>query len=104
VKTVHFELLLGRQVHDPEGQRVGRILEVHAEPEGKDCVVREYLLGTAALLTRLGISAGRLVGLPLHREPIRVPWDQMDLSDPERPRLRCSVEELKEGKKPKAGK
>jgi len=98
VKTVHFELLLGRKVHDPEGQRVGRILEVHAGLEGKDCVVREYLLGTAALLTRLGISAGRLVGLPLHREPIRVPWDQMDLSDPERPRLRCSVEELAGGK------
>jgi len=104
VKTVHFELLLGRKVHDSEGRRVGRILEVHAESEGKDCVVREYLLGTAALLTRLGISAGRMVGLPLHREPIRVPWDQMDLSDPERPRLRCRVEELKGGKKPKAGK
>jgi sporulation protein YlmC with PRC-barrel domain len=104
VKTVHFELLLGRKVHDREGRRVGRILEVHAAPEGQDCVVREYLLGTAALLTRLGISAGRMVGLPLHREPIRVPWDQMDLSDPERPRLRCSVEELSGDKKPKAGK
>jgi sporulation protein YlmC with PRC-barrel domain len=98
VKTVHFELLLGRKVHDSEGRRVGRILEVHAEPEGKDCVIREYLLGTAALLTRLGISAGRLFGLPIHREPIRVPWDLMDLGDPERPRLRCSVEELKGGK------
>jgi sporulation protein YlmC with PRC-barrel domain len=98
VKTVHFELLLGRKVHDPKGRRVGRILEVHAGPEGEDCVVREYLLGTAALLTRLGISAGRLVGLPLHREPVRVPWDLMDISDPERPRLRCSVEELKRGK------
>ena len=98
MKTVHIELLLGRKVHDPEGRRVGRILEVHAEPEGKDCVVREYLLGAAALLTRLGISAGRLVGLPAHREPIRVPWDQMDLSDPARPRLRCRVEELKRGK------
>ncbi len=98
MKTVHFELLLGRKVHDSEGRRVGRILEVHAEPEGKDCVVREYLLGTAALLTRLGISAERLLGLPVHREPVRVPWDQMDLSDPERPRLRCSVEELTRNK------
>jgi sporulation protein YlmC with PRC-barrel domain len=95
VKTVHFELLLGRKVRDSEGRRVGRILEVHAEPEGEDCVVREYLLGAAALLTRLGISAGRLVGLPIHREPIRVPWDQMDLGNPERPRLRCRLEELK---------
>jgi sporulation protein YlmC with PRC-barrel domain len=95
MKSVHFELLLGRKVLDPEGRRVGRILAVRAEPAGEDCVVREYLLGTAALLTRLGISAGRLLGLPAHREPIRVPWDLMDLKDPEKPRLTCSLEELK---------
>ncbi|HET9210938.1 MAG TPA: hypothetical protein VFR03_11100 [Thermoanaerobaculia bacterium] len=99
MKAVHFELLLGRKVVDPEGRRVGRILAVRAEPEGEDCVVREYLLGTAALLTRLGISAGRMVGLPVRREPVRVPWDQMDLSDPERPRLRCGVEELKKNRR-----
>ncbi|MFL6232023.1 MAG: hypothetical protein ACJ76N_02725 [Thermoanaerobaculia bacterium] len=98
MKTVHFELLLGRKVHDPEGKKVGRILAVRAEPEGEECVVREYLLGTAALLTRLGISAGRLLGLPVHREPVRVPWDLMDLRNPEKPRLTCRVEELKRGK------
>ncbi|MFL6260970.1 MAG: hypothetical protein ACJ76Y_14785 [Thermoanaerobaculia bacterium] len=98
MKTVHFELLLGRKVHDPEGKKVGRILAVRAEPEGEDCVVREYLLGTAALLTRLGISAGRLLGLPVHREPLCVPWDLMDLRNPEKPRLTCRVEELKRGK------
>ena len=94
MKTVHFELLLGRKVVDSEGRKVGRILAVRAEPQGKDCVVREYLLGTAALLTRLGISARRLVGFPIHRKPLCVPWDQMDLGNPERPRLRCRVEEL----------
>jgi hypothetical protein len=103
MKTVHFELLLGRKVHDPEGRRVGRILAVRAEAEGEDCVVREYLLGTAALLTRLGISAGRLVGLPVHREPIRVPWDVMDLRDPAKPRLTCRTEELT-GKKERGSK
>jgi len=98
VRTVHFELLLGRKVLDSEGRKVGRILAVRAEPEGKDCVVREYLLGTAALLTRLGLSASRLVGLPIHRKPLCVPWDRMDLSDPAKPRLTCRMEELK-GKK-----
>jgi hypothetical protein len=98
VKTVHFELLLGRKVLDPEGRKVGRILAVRAEPEGKDCVIREYLLGTAALLTRLGLSAQRLVGLPIRRKPLCVPWDLMDLQNPEKPRLKCRVEEL-EGKK-----
>jgi len=95
MNSVHFELLLGRKVLDPEGRRVGRILAVRAEPAGEDYVVREYLLGTAALLTRLGISAGRLFGLPVHREPTRVPWDRMDLKDPKKPRLTCSLEELR---------
>ncbi len=99
MKTVHLELLLGRRVLDPEGKRVGRILAVRAEQEGKDCVVREYLLGTAALLTRLGLSAQRLVGLPIHRDPLCVPWDLMDLGDPAKPRLRCTVAELKGGKR-----
>ena len=94
---VHFELLLGREVHDPDGVRVGRILSVIAEREGEDCVIREYHLGAAALLSRLGITALRLVGLHRH-EPLRVPWDQLDLGDPEKPRLRCRAEELKRGK------
>lgn len=85
---VHFELLLGRVVRDPEGARVGRILSVMAEIEGQECVVREYRLGTAALLARLGIYT-------FQRKPRRVPWELMDLSDPEKPRLRCLKAELK---------
>lgn len=99
MKTVHLELLLGRKVLDPDGKKVGRILAVRAEPEGEDCVVREYLLGTAALLTRLGLSAQRLVGVPIRREPLCVPWDLMDLKDPAKPRLKCPVKELKGRKK-----
>jgi hypothetical protein len=84
---VRLELLLGRKVRDPEGVPVGRILSVMAELEGEDCVVREYHLGTAALLAQLGISV-------FGRKPLRVPWDLMDLSDPERPRLRCLKAEI----------
>jgi hypothetical protein len=94
VKTIHFEHLLGRQVRDPEGKRVGRILAVSTRRDGEDCVVHEYLLGTAALLTRLGISARRLVGLRIRRKPLCVPWDLLDLRDPGQPRLKCSREEL----------
>ena len=90
MKKVHLELLLGRQVYDPDGVRVGRIFAVLAEREGDDCVIREYHLGTGALLSRLGI--------PSRKDPIRVPWEQLDLSDPEKPRLRCRAEELKRGK------
>jgi sporulation protein YlmC with PRC-barrel domain len=95
LKTVHFELLLGRKVRDSEGKKVGRILAVLVANEGEDCVVREYHLGAAALLTRLGLSAGLLAGLPVHSEPLRVPWEKMDLRDPHNPRLTCPLAELK---------
>jgi hypothetical protein len=96
VKTIHFEHVLGRHVLDPEGKRIGRILAVSTRHDGRDCVVHEYMLGTAALLTRLGISAQRLIGLKIRRQPLCVPWDQLDLRDPRKPRLKCSFEELKE--------
>lgn len=86
MKTIHVELLLGKPVRDPAGAKVGRIFAIHAQVEGEDCVIREYELGADALMARLGI--------PSRREPLRVPWDQLDLGDPERPRLRCTVDEL----------
>lgn len=101
-QKVHFELLLGRLVRDTEGARVGRIYSAHAEPEGDGWVVREYDLGAAALLARLGFSLRRLAGLPLG-EPRRIPWDLLDLSDPENPRLRCSLAELQAKRRSRAG-
>jgi hypothetical protein len=98
LKTVHLELLLGRVVRDPEGKKAGRIFAVRAEPDGEDCVVTEYLLGTAAMMSRLGISAKRLLGWPIRRKPLSIPWDLLDLRDPKKPRLLCSLAELK-GKK-----
>jgi len=94
VKTIHFEHLLGREVLDPDGKRVGRILAVSTRPEGDDCVVHEYMLGTAALLTRLGISAQRLVGMKIRRKPLCVPWKLLDVRDPRKPKLKCSRQEL----------
>lgn len=95
MKTIHFEHLLGRKVWDPEGKKVGRILAVSTRRDGKDCVVHEYRLGTAALMTRLGLTAGRLIGVPIRREPLCVPWDLLDLGDPKKPRLKCLLAELK---------
>jgi hypothetical protein len=94
-RKVHLELLLGKLVRDPDGVKVGRILSVRAEREGDECLVREYDLGAAALMSRLGISALRLVGWPFRKQPLAVPWDLLDLSDPDRPLLRCTASELK---------
>ena len=94
-RKVHLEQLLGKLVRDPDDAKVGRILSVHAEIEGDECTVREYDLGAAALMENLGISILRVAHGLFRKEPLSVPWDLMDLSDPERPRLRCSLAELK---------
>ena len=85
---VRVQELVGRRVRDGDGKVVGRIESIRATWRGKECYVEAFELGTAALLTRLGLSAASLVGWPAAREPLRIPWQQMDLSDPEKPRLR----------------
>jgi sporulation protein YlmC with PRC-barrel domain len=97
MKLVPFERMVGRRVYDPDGKKVGRIVAVRVDWEGKDCVVRDYLLGTAALAKRLGLSAKVFLGMPLKHQPRSIPWEMMDISDPERPRLRCPLAEI-EGK------
>jgi hypothetical protein len=99
MKSVHAELLAGRRVYDIDGKVAGRIHSIHIERDGPQCVVAEYLLGTAAWLTRLGITAARLFGWRRFREPLRVRWDLLDLSDPDRPRLRCRAADLQSERK-----
>ena len=90
---VHVEQLLGRPVIDGAGRRVGRIEEIQAERVGPEWVVRGYVLGVDGLLERLAAGAivGALLG-PLARQRRRrtIGWDELDLSDPARPRLRSS--------------
>ena len=94
MKGVRAELLAGRRVRDVDGKVAGRIHAIHLEREGPQCVVSEYLVGTAALLSRLGITTMRLLGWRRFREPLRVPWHQLDISDPEHPRLLCRIADL----------
>ena len=94
MRNLNLELLIGRRVCDTEGKTVGRIEEVKATVHGKRCYIDEFHVGTAALLERLGISTAQLVGWPIEREPLRIPWRKLDLTDPEHPRLRCAKEEL----------
>ena len=98
---VHLELLVGRRVHDSSGRRLGRIEEVRAQQRGEDWVITEYLLGGGAMLERLsalhlGHAFLRLLGAYSGAPEYAVRWDQMDLSDPEHPKLHCPREELKQ--------
>lgn len=96
---VNVELLLGRKVVDVNGEKVGRIEEFRAEEDGDGCRIEAYLIGTSALVERL--SAWTLVR-PIKRglktrhiySAYEVPWQDMDLSDPEKPRLKVAKTDL----------
>ncbi len=96
-----LDQLLGRRVLDPSGKPVGRLEEARAERRGDDWVVTEYLIGGGALLERLsawdvGLALARLLGgrRAYAYSGYVVPWDRLDLDDPERPCLRCPLHEL----------
>ena len=79
-QQVRVQELIGRAVRDGEGKVVGRIQEIKAHWRGGDCYVDEFELGGTALLERLGIGG--------NREPRKIAWQELDLSDPEKPRLK----------------
>ena len=98
-KHVHLERLLGRRVFDPSNKPAGRIEEIRAHVENGECVIVEYLLGSAGLAHRLSVPG--MIGLFTsllggHNNPAthRVSWELMDLTDPENPRVTVAAESL----------
>ena len=97
---VNIELLVGTQVHDTDGKKVGRIQEFRADSRGDACVVESYLVGASALVERLSAwTLVRPIARALHARKLyslyEVPWQDMDLSDPKRPRLRIAKSDLR---------
>ena len=90
---LRLDRFLGRAVLARNSQRVGRLEEFRAETHDGKCTITEYVIGAAGLLERLGVAAKLLVGGRGGGYVAR--WDQLDISDPERPRLKCGVEELR---------
>jgi len=89
---------LGKKVFALDGQAIGRLEEMWAKTDRGQFFVAEFLVGSYAVLERLaawsiGRSVLRVFGAK-RDEGYRIRWDQLDLSDPERPRLLCSVDEL----------
>lgn len=81
------------------GQPLGRLEEVRVESNSRGYYfVTEYLIGSYAVLERLSAwQMGRTILRTLHlkrRSSYRVRWEQLDLSDPAKPRLNCAVDEL----------
>lgn len=95
-REVRLESLLGRVVRSPGGRPVGRIEDARAEPDGEDYVVREIILGEMGLLAKIvGMAAQlptfRALGLGRRYRTRAIPWNWLDLSDPERPCFRSPV-------------
>ena len=94
---IRLEQLLGRRVVDRRGHMVGHVEEVHAEREDGEWIVREYVLGVGGLVERLAagdLVASLLGGFAPEPERHLVPWDALDLSDAEHPRLTRPLAEL----------
>jgi hypothetical protein len=86
------ERLLGREVRSASNRRIGRIEEFRAEVHDGECQILEFVIGLAGLYERLGLGVKMIVGKRGSGYVAR--WDQMDLSDPDHPRLTCPVDDL----------
>jgi sporulation protein YlmC with PRC-barrel domain len=98
-QEIKIELLLGRRVFALNGRAIGRVEDVQAELRKGRCFVTEFHVGSYALVERLAASyIGRAVQRAFGARKTsgyRVAWDQLDLSDPNRPRLLCEASALK---------
>ena len=92
-RELRLDRLLGREVLAGNNQSVGRIEEFRAEKHGAGYVINEYVIGAAGLFERLGVGVKLLVGR--RGRGFLARWDQLDISDPDRPRLKCAVQELR---------
>ena len=91
---IRLDRLVGREVYTANNRRLGRLEEFRAERRGTTWVISEYVIGAAGFVERLGLGVRMLLGLkPLGGYVAR--WDQLDLSNPDRPALTCSVGSLR---------
>ena len=99
-QEVPVQHLIGRRVLTQEGRSIGRLEDIVAVQYGAELLVVEYHVGSYAGLERLsawpiGGAILNLFGARDKQGGYRVKWDELDLSDPEHPRLRCAVSELR---------
>lgn len=92
-RELRLERVLGRRVLARNGKAVGRIEEFRAERQADGFLVTEYVLGVEGLLERLHVGLRLLLRMSKGGRVAR--WDQIDLRDPEHPRLTCSEDELR---------
>lgn len=93
-RSLRFDRLLGRMVMTANNRPLGRLEECRVEQRGSAWMVTEWVVGPAGLLERLGLGARLILGLS-RGDSYVIRWDQLDLTDPGRPRLTCAVDDLR---------
>ena len=91
---LYLDQLLGRPVVAGNNRPIGRLEECHCEQDGDTIHIVEFAIGTAGLMERLSVGMKALFGIRAGGKVAR--WDQIDISNPEFPRLTCSVDELRD--------
>ena len=92
---LRLDRLIGRRVLTANNRPFGRIEECRAEERASGWAITEWVIGPAGLLERLGMGTRLVLGIAEGRGYI-ARWDQLDLSNPDRPRLSCPVDELRQ--------
>ena len=93
ILTVALETLIGRTVWTLDDRRLGRLEDGRIAFVGDDWVIGEWIIGPAGLLERFGVSARLLIGVHPGAGYV-ARWNQLNVDDPQRPRLTCPVSEL----------
>ena len=86
MSAFHIEDLIGVVVRDASGRKLGRIFEMIAEERNGELVILEYHLGQGAFLERVSMSVRNMFGMK-QKEPLRIGWERLDLSNPAKPRV-----------------
>jgi sporulation protein YlmC with PRC-barrel domain len=93
-RVVELHHLIGRKVYDADGRSIGRleemIAEIDVDADVSEYVVRELHVGSFAFLEALAGAHFARYFLRLLRRgytQYSIPWEWVDLSDPERPRV-----------------
>ena len=88
-REVHVEDLVGRPVRDRDGRKIGRLEEIIVELEGSEWLLVQVHVGTAGLLERIVALSSFVpwvsaLGGRFNRR-YSIPWNDLDLSDPDHP-------------------
>jgi sporulation protein YlmC with PRC-barrel domain len=98
IHEAHVERLLGTKVCDANGELVGRLEEMIVAIVDGEPVVAEFHVGPAALLERIGAFLKNVPYfhlIPFPKRAYRVSWEEMDLSEPSRPRAKVAKNALR---------